>query len=731
MTGSAVPLRLRPDLIHRQIELARSNCWVVKDPLSRTYFHFTNDEHAMLQCIDGKRDFVQLFQACCDTVRPNVLTRDGLRDFVLAAQARGLLAAGSSHSMPIGVSERRGGLGNPLAIRLPGIEPDRILRRIEPLTRWLMHPMTGAVAAIFLLAAVFIAASRFDQIAVQAGHLSSGVHAWWIFAVTLSLMKISHELAHAIVCRRLGGECREIGVLLLLGVPCLYCDVSDAWLMPKRWQRVLVSSAGMIVEVVIAAAATCVWYFTIDGPVRTICLAAMVVGSVSTIVFNGNPLMRYDGYYILADWVGIPNLASRSKATVKSLVGRVLFGPTPSWRETEGTGGEFVFQFGYAVASTVYRIAVYTALLVFAYHWASDHGMAVLAKTAIVALVAALLYRFVRQCITGWITDFAGHPTGHLTGLPTGLPTRLRWGMVGFGGLGIIAWLVSIPLPHRVTAPVLVEALDARPVSVATAGRLDQVLVSDGPVRAGDVIAVLRNHDVDQAVLQSESRVRFLESQLKGLRDLRGSEVAGGKRSAGSGIPEVERALQEAAKQHELAKREQDRLTIRATQDGQVFAPEMRSSVGLDDPNSQGWSGVPLSKDHVNAWLDAGTQLAIIGDSNARHVIGYFSQQDVAWVRRDQQVILCLMDRPRNQIRGRVDAIADSPVDHPPQHLLRSGAIDPYRDGLDSPPLYPVRIVLSEQGDGLPIRLTGDVKVSVAPSSVWDRIGRFLSDSFQ
>ena len=122
-------------------------------------------------------------------------------------------------------------------------------------------------------------------------------------------MKVIHEFGHGLSCKTFGGEVHEMGVLLLCFSPCLYCNVSDAWTLPSKWHRIIISFAGIYVELMIAAAATFVWW---NSPSATfaqhLCLSLMVVCSVSTVVFNGNPLMRYDGYYVLADWLEIPNL---------------------------------------------------------------------------------------------------------------------------------------------------------------------------------------------------------------------------------------------------------------------------------------------------------------------------------------------------------------------------------------------------------------------------------------
>ncbi len=140
--------------------------------------------------------------------------------------------------------------------------------------------------------------------------------------LALAVVKVLHELGHALTCKHFGGDCHEIGVLLLFFTPCLYCNVSDAWLFPGKWPRIAVSAAGIAVEVFLAAIATFLWWFSIPGVFNTLCLNIMIVCSLNTLLINGNPLLRYDGYYVLADLLDVPNLGQQSRW----LLGRLLAG---------------------------------------------------------------------------------------------------------------------------------------------------------------------------------------------------------------------------------------------------------------------------------------------------------------------------------------------------------------------------------------------------------------------
>ncbi len=147
----------------------------------------------------------------------------------------------------------------------------------------------------------------------------------WLLA-TIGCVKVLHELGHALACKHFGGQVPEMGVLLLVFVPCLYCDVTDAWRFTSKWQRIVVSAAGMMVELVIASLATIVWWYAQPGLVQLVALDVMIVSTVHTLAVNGNPLLRYDGYYILSDLVESPNLWQRSRDALSNLAGHWLLG---------------------------------------------------------------------------------------------------------------------------------------------------------------------------------------------------------------------------------------------------------------------------------------------------------------------------------------------------------------------------------------------------------------------
>ena len=149
----------------------------------------------------------------------------------------------------------------------------------------------------------------------------------------MAIVKVLHEFGHGLSCKKFGGECHEIGFMLLVFTPCLYCNVSDSWMLPNKWKRVWIGAAGIYVEMILASIAAFVWYFTEQGTtINDLCLNMMFLNVVSTVLVNGNPLLRFDGYYILMDALEIPNLRQKSTEVLKRWVPKDVLGVGTSRR---------------------------------------------------------------------------------------------------------------------------------------------------------------------------------------------------------------------------------------------------------------------------------------------------------------------------------------------------------------------------------------------------------------
>ena len=180
------------------------------------------------------------------------------------------------------------------------------------------------------------------------------IHNAFLLVVVLAVTKIIHEFGHGLTCKHFGGECHEMGVMILVLTPCLYCNVSDSWMLPSKWHRAAIGAAGIYVEILLSSICTFLWWFSEPGLFHNLCLNVMFISSVSTIIFNANPLLRYDGYYVLSDLVEIPNLRQKATQILSRKLGQWCLGMEPPEDPFLPQRSQVFFAL-YSVAAAAYR----------------------------------------------------------------------------------------------------------------------------------------------------------------------------------------------------------------------------------------------------------------------------------------------------------------------------------------------------------------------------------------
>ncbi len=719
-------LRLRRDLVHRRIWSNHQDMWVIKDPLSRSYFHFTDQEHAMMILADGTRSFKSLCDDAAALFVPLHLPPERVVYFFADAHSKGLMGSGPSTGLP---TKRSRGI-NPLAIRLPGIDPTDWLAKLDPLSKIWSSAAAFLCLSILVVTACLIVVSRWSVFAADVAHAAARFDNWMLLLVVIAITKGLHELAHAIVCRKFGARCSEMGIMLLVGIPCLYCDVSDAWMLDRPWKRMLVSGAGMIAEMTLAAIATFIWVMTLDGPLRDACVSVMVVCSVSTVVFNGNPLMKYDGYYILSDSIGMPNLYSRARTVLRHHIIGLMGGSLPSL--PVGDDSSRTKSFGlilYALASVGYRSLVYAGLAILFYRWSDAHGSGDLALAGM-ALVGSIV---VARELWRWVSR--ARSVSRVRRRALDRHARYRRVLTGGCILGAIGIVLGMPLPRQVVAPAILQPRSSETIVVTSPGRIENTVLAGATVMPEQVIVELINDRAVDDRLALATRHEKLLSKLAGLRNQRGTSS-----DASDAIPVTRQAIEEVEKQIVLLDAQRNYQLVRSSLGGVIFAAEKRPDLRSDDRNandqlstdqrSQDWSGTVLDPINRGARLDEGTHICTIGNSIERDAVVYLHQRDVELVRINQRVVLRIADRPRGSVTGNIVEIATSPVDQVPKSLIATHRIPSSIN--DSPLLtyYPAHVRIAHQPITLPVRMVTDVDIAVQPASLWSRLIRWKSDAF-
>lgn len=370
-----VRLRVRPDLQAFEQKYEGKTFTVIKDPVCLRYYRFSKQEHFVFRLFDGKHTMEEVQEAFEEEFKPMRLEQADLEGFARQLVTAGLVQneqpGAAQHLFQRRAKQRRmrrlTTLTNILYLKIPVFDPDRLLTWMYGYLSWIFTAWFFAASVGLMLAAVVHVTLHFNTFqaklpAYQEFFTWNSVLYMWL---SLGVVKVIHEFGHGLSCKAFGGECHEMGVLLMCLSPALYANVTDAWTLADKWKRIIISFAGIYVELVIAALATFVWWYTPAYPTaNNIALCIMVLCSVSTVMFNANPLMRFDGYYILADWLEVPNLREKATRFLNNLfLSKGLGVDVPPdaymapWRK-------WLFAI-YAVASWVYRWVVTFSILWF------------------------------------------------------------------------------------------------------------------------------------------------------------------------------------------------------------------------------------------------------------------------------------------------------------------------------------------------------------------------------
>lgn len=340
---SSIVLTIRTELVFTVRENGAEMMYVIEDDARSEYFRIGAAEYTFVSFLNGKNTFADAFGRTA-----SILGKDALKEDEAASFCRWLVETGLAHTLESSSGARLSKQAakrkrtfsvsqlNPMFIRFPLFCPDRLAKFGAGMFGWIFSLPAFVVWLISVGTAVFLLLSRWDEIDRLAQNVVSADNWLWLL-VSWTGLKVLHESAHAIACRRYGGSVREGGILMLLLAPVPYVDVTSAWRFAARWPRVVTDAAGMYVELFVFAAAAWFWADCEPGFTREMLFNIMLTSSVMTIAVNANPLMRFDGYFVLCDALDLPNLSGQGRTWLLGIAKRIFFGvrpPANSWPET-------------------------------------------------------------------------------------------------------------------------------------------------------------------------------------------------------------------------------------------------------------------------------------------------------------------------------------------------------------------------------------------------------------
>jgi putative peptide zinc metalloprotease protein len=534
--------------------------YVVRDPAGNQFHRLSDAAYRFVGLLDGRRTVAEAWELVGGQLADDAPTQPEVIQILSQLYSANLLEADISPDATVLLRRHKqlqkrqmqGRLMNVLFPRIPLWDPDRFLKRWMPVMGLLLSKFGAILWMVVVAAGLFILTSRGWDKLFAATSSATDPGNWFFLWVTFVLIKFIHECGHAFACRRFGGEVHEMGIMFLVFVPTPYVDASTAWAFASRWQRMFVGAAGMIFELFVASIMAFVWANTNETSIwNQLAFNAMLIASVTTIIFNANPLLRYDGYYMLSDWLEIPNLQQRSTEYALGLIKRHIF--RVKLQQPLPPLGQRAWMLVYAICSSIYRVFVGIAIILF-----------VAFKVPVLGVLMAI----------GGVVTWLVMPVvklGRYLMLEPELH-RKRGRAIAFSGaiaaaIVILIGLVRFPVHFRTEG--VAEPLRQERLFAMTSGFVSQISAHDGQlVHQGDPILICRNDEL-------ATEVRQLQHVLAALEIRRQSNVSD---PAQRQIDEIEIT----ANQRKLAdaQRRLDDLTIRAPIDGRLVAPGLEDLAG-------------------------------------------------------------------------------------------------------------------------------------------------------
>jgi len=496
------------------------------------------------------------------------------------------IAADSREMFRSRSEEKRKMLGkqalNFLFLRIPIFNPDRFLTMLRPLGRVLMHPTTAFLWLFIMGWGAKSVIENWAAVRDQSSGFLAPDNLVLVLACTV-VLKLLHELGHGISCKYFGGYVPTFGVMFILFAPLPYVDATASWGFREKWRRIFVSSAGMYVELFLAALAAIIWANAGEGTLRALAYNVMLIGSVTTLLFNLNPLLKFDGYYILSDLFALPNLQQRSTKYLQYLLERFGFGRDEADSPADRKGEALWLAF-YGLGSGIYRVFLMLSISLIVGQQFFELGIALAIFTLVIYIIVPVL-KFFRYLLTARELTHCRSRAFVVVGLVLVLLV---------GGLGFI------PVPEYYQEPGIIRPIEQLNVSAGLGGRMVREPLAGGQwVNGGDWLMTLENPDHLHEIAISQASLERLKLR---------AEVA--QKEVPASVPSFQRLVEIEQRRLDRLLGQQEALHVLAPMDGYWVSPDLAGRLG--------------------AWFEKGEVVGQVRNPGAMEFLAVVSQQRAA-----------------------------------------------------------------------------------------------------
>ena len=586
---------LKPNVTVRR-QLFRGRRWyVITDPFSGQFFRMQPSAYRFIASLNTKRSVQDVWNECALSDPDDTPGQEEVIHLLAQLYHANLLhysLGQASAKLFERYKERKqrilkATLSNIMFFRIPLFDPDELLKKTMPVVKRVISIPGGIVWLAVVISALKIVVDNFQDLAVQSQGILAPSNLFLLY-ISLILVKASHEFGHAFVVRRFGGEVHTMGVMFLLFNPLPYMDATAAWAFRSKWQRAFVGAAGMIVEIFVAACAVFIWSNTGQGTVHSLAYNIMFIASVSTFLFNINPLLRFDGYYILSDLLDIPNLHSQASAQLTYLVEHYAFGCKKTFSPASNKKEKILLTV-FGIASGIYKIIVFTTILLF-----------VADRFLLAGIIMAVI------CAVSWVIVPVVRLVTYLSTSPRLSRVRPRAVSVCAGTFAAgIMLLGIIPFPNNFKAPGVLKTMGHAVVVNGTDGYVDRMMTASGRrVVKGQVLLSMYNPELELSI--SEAGAQLEQAKAVYQRALK-EHYADAKPAAN--------LIEVINKRINRLKEDKKNLEVKADVDGIWVAPQ--------------------TKDFTGMWLRRGTSLGQIVDDKNFYFASVIPQQETSFIFSD------------------------------------------------------------------------------------------------
>ena len=639
--------RLRP---HVQIsrQFYRGKRWhVAHDPTSNQFYRLSSVAYDFVLALDGSRTVEAAWQQSLSKFGDQAPTQNEVLELLsqlynsnllameAAPETAQLLTRGKERTKKR-LQQQAVGL---MYFRLKLFNPDHILTFLEPLFRPVLNRW-GLLAW-----ALFVSYALIQVLSTDLSRFLDGIDSviapgnWGWLIVVFVLLKGWHELGHGLICKRFGGQVPEFGAMLLVLLPAPYVDASACWAFPSKWQRMAVGAGGMLFELFVAAIAALIWLQAADGSLtKQVCYYIMLTAGISTVLFNANPLMRFDGYFILSDLIEVPNLMQRSNKMLLHLFQKHIY-RLKNVRPPASLPGEQAILITYGILGFFYRIFIFLVITLYVL------GMWFIVGVLLAVWTFAMWFFLPLGKFIHWLatnSQLAEH--------------RTRAIATSLGMLALAAVLLGlIPAPDWRRARGVVDSQNRTGVYFGTDGFVQAVHVRPGDtVTAGQPLVTLSSPELDGAR-------RAVTARLAQARLQRAESFA---RDDAGGAAVAQRQMDAFDQQLADLDRRQQRLVVTAPHDGVVVGPDPSLLMG--------------------ALVRQGQPATLLVDPTKPRIAAVVSQPDAAWLFQlppDQLIVqMRLVSDPATIITGhglRPIPGGQRTLPHPALGFAGGGEIEP------------------------------------------------------